>query len=120
VLVLLDQPVEMPGSGLAVTDARGVRVDRGGTARGEVDPASLAIELPPLAPGAYTVTWRVTSQADGEFNQGSFGFTLRPDLATPWPDRARLGALGLVVLALGAMFMLGDRRHAHNREERTD
>jgi methionine-rich copper-binding protein CopC len=120
VLVLLDQPVEMPGSGLAVTDARGVRVDRGATARGEVDHASLAVELPPLPPGAYTVTWRVTSQADAEFNQGSFDFTLRPDLGAGWPDRGRLGALGLVVLVLGALFMLGDRAPTHNRQERID
>jgi hypothetical protein len=120
VLVLFDQPVEMPGSGLAVTDARGVRVDRGGTARGEVDQASLAVDLPPLPPGVYTVTWRVTSQADAEFNQGSFDVTLRPDLGTLWPEGDRLGALGLVVLVLGALFMLGERGHAHNRAERTD
>ena len=120
VLVLLDQPVEMPGSGIAVTDARGVRVDRGGTARGEIDRASLAVDLPPLPPGEYTVTWRVTSEADGEFNQGTFGFTVRTGLVPRWPDRDRLGAIALVLLVLGSLFVFdgGDRRH--NREERSD
>jgi hypothetical protein len=97
-----------------------VRSDRGATARSEVDHASLAVELPPLAPGAYTVTWRVTSQADGEFNQGAFDFTLGPDLGAGWPDRGRLGTIGLVVLVLGALFMLGDRAPTHNREARID
>ena len=115
-LALFDQPVEMPGSGLAVTDARGVRLDRGGTTRGEVDPASLAVDLPPLAPGDYTVTWRVTSGADGEFNQGTFDFTVRPQLGPPWPEPAQMGPIGLVVLALGALLMLG----GHNRKERVD
>jgi methionine-rich copper-binding protein CopC len=120
VLLLFDQAVEMPGSGIAVADARGVRVDRGGTSRGEIDPGSLAVDLPPLAPGEYTVTWRVTSQADGEFNQGSFDFTVRTELVPRWPDRDRLGAIGLVLLVLGALFMFdgGDRRH--NRGERID
>jgi methionine-rich copper-binding protein CopC len=120
VLVLFDQAVAMPGSGIAVTNARGVRVDRGGTARSEVDHSALAIDLPELPPGEYTVTWRVTSQSDGEFNEGSFGFAVRPSLALSWPDRGSWGPIGLVVLMLGAFFMLGGGERRHNPSERID
>jgi methionine-rich copper-binding protein CopC len=114
VLVLFDQPVAFPGSGLQVTNERGVRVDRSPTAPSAVDEASLALELPPLPSGGYTVTWRVTSRADGEFNEGSFGFTVLPDLRPLVFDRSRLGGLGVVLFTLGALGMLGAMGHRHN------
>lgn len=120
VLALFDQPVALPGSGLAIADAGGTRHDRGGTTRGQVDAASLAVDLPELPPGRYTVTWRVASEADGEFNQGSFDFTVGPELGSLMPSGAQLGGLGLVVLVLGALFMLGGDRGRHNRAERFD
>jgi hypothetical protein len=106
-LVRFDQPVQFPGSGLQVTDRRGARVDRAPTARPQTDQASLWLELPPLPPGEYTVIWRVTSQADGEFNQGQFGFAVLADLRPFVLDRSRLGGLGIVLFTAGALGLLG-------------
>src|SRR5438093_7405035 len=67
-------PLVVPGSGLAVTDARGQRVDDGQQRRVGGDARSLAVGLPDPQPGAYTVTWRVTAETDLDLSQGSLGY----------------------------------------------
>lgn len=66
---------------LTVEDAAGREVARGGE-RLEKDGLSLA--LPPLAPGAYTVKWRLLS-VDGHPVAGSFGFTVAAAAAPQAP-----------------------------------
>jgi methionine-rich copper-binding protein CopC len=64
-------------STIQVLDARGQRVDR---ADGHVDTATswlLRVSLPPLAAGAYRVTWRVVS-VDMHVTQGDFTFAIAP------------------------------------------
>ena len=97
-----NQPLVVPGSGLAVTDAAGERVDDGQPRRVDGDPHSLAVRLLDAAPGAYTVTWRVTAESDLDYAQGSFGF----EIAAPregWVAREGLLALGLGLLSLGVI-----------------
>lgn len=43
--------------------------------------AQISVPLPPLTPGAYTVSWRVLS-ADGHVVSGALRFTLSADPAT--------------------------------------
>jgi copper resistance protein C len=62
---------------LSVWDAAGARVDAGDAAVGTDDPKRLAVGLRPLAPGAYTVKFRVLS-VDGHVVESEFGFRLRP------------------------------------------
>lgn len=69
---------------LAVEDAAGREVARGGE-RLEKDGLSLA--LPPLAPGAYTVKWRLLS-VDGHPVAGTFGFTVAAAAAPGTPAAA--------------------------------
>jgi len=64
-------------SSVRVHDKGGKQVDRKDT---RVDPAEsklLRVTLPPLAPGAYRVVWRVLS-ADGHVTRGEFSFEVAP------------------------------------------
>jgi methionine-rich copper-binding protein CopC len=97
-----NQPLVVPGSGLAVTDAAGGRVDDGQSRRVDGDPHSLAVRLLDTPPGAYTVTWRVTAETDLDYAQGSFGFEVaaRRD---GWLAREGMLALGLGLLSLAVV-----------------
>jgi len=95
-------PLIVPGSGLAVTDARGQRVDDREQRRVGGDLHSLAVELPDPAPGAYTVTWRVMAESDFDYAQGSFGFEVVA-ARQGWAGREGLLALGLGLLTFGVM-----------------
>lgn len=75
VLIQFNEPVAAEFSPVAVYDARGARVDRGTGRVHPADPALLTADLPDLAGGFYTVTYRVTS-VDGHVIQGAFGFTV--------------------------------------------
>jgi len=95
-------PLVVPGSGLAVTDASGERVDDGQPRRVDGDPSSLAVRLVDARPGAYTVTWRVTAETDLDYAQGSFGFELVA-ARDGWIGREGMLALGLGLLSLGVI-----------------
>jgi len=62
---------------ISVLDAGGARVDAGDAAVGPDDPKRLSVGLRSLAPGAYTVKFRVLS-VDGHVVESEFGFRLRP------------------------------------------
>ena len=70
------QGLEKSFSSIEVRDPSGKRVDNG-TVRPETDPARLAIDLPKLAAGIYTVIWHATS-VDTHRTEGSFTFTVTP------------------------------------------
>jgi methionine-rich copper-binding protein CopC len=95
-------PLIVPGSGLAVTDAAGARVDDGQQRRVDGDPDSLAVSLPDPPPGTYTVTWRVTAENDLDYAQGSFEFEVAPP-RDGWVRREGLLALGLGLVSLGVL-----------------
>lgn len=68
------EPIEPGYTSADVTDDAGVKVV---TAAGESDPADqhvLVVPLPTLADGAYTVTWRTLSAADGHTISGFIVF----------------------------------------------
>ena len=95
-------PLIVPGSGLAVTDASGQRVDDGQQRRVDGQASSLAVGLPAAPPGSYTVTWRVTAETDLDFAQGSFGFEVVA-ARDGWAGREWLLALGLGLLTFGVV-----------------
>ncbi|HEY3108669.1 MAG TPA: copper resistance CopC family protein [Chloroflexota bacterium] len=97
-----NQPLVVPGSGLAVTDAAGGRVDDGQPRRVDGDPHSLAVRLLDASPGAYTVTWRVTAETDLDYAQGSFGFEVAA-VRAGWVAREGMLALALGLLSLGVI-----------------
>lgn len=47
------------------------------------DPFALVLQAPPLADGAYTVTWRSLSAADGHTAEGFFSFSVGEAAADP-------------------------------------
>jgi methionine-rich copper-binding protein CopC len=63
-------------SHLSVIDAQGGRVDLGDVQVGPDDPKKLSVGLPALAPGVYTVRFRVLS-VDGHIVESQFTFTVR-------------------------------------------
>ena len=77
VAITFSERLEPAFSTIAVTDATGRRVDLG-KARTAPDSGNvLIVDLQPLGPGAYTVTWRAIS-VDTHKTQGSYGFTVAP------------------------------------------
>lgn len=64
-------------SKIEVMDGAGRRVDRGDVRVDAKDPTILRVSLPPLAPGAYKVIWRVMS-IDQHKTEGDYRFRLDP------------------------------------------
>jgi copper resistance protein C len=67
------EPLEGAFSTLTVTDASGRRVDRGDAQLDPSNKALLRVSLQAVAPGAYSVHWRVVS-VDTHVTQGDFVF----------------------------------------------
>lgn len=73
VMIWFTEAVEPKFSAIEVRDAKGAAVQNG-TAEGVAgNTAQLRVSLKPLAPGRYTVKWRVLS-VDTHRSQGEFGF----------------------------------------------
>jgi len=64
-------------SWLRVTNEAGERVDRGDAAVDAAERTLLRVSLGPLAPGRYTVVWRVVS-VDSHVTEGDFTFRVAP------------------------------------------
>jgi len=60
-------------SRVRVEDGQGARVDRDDSRVDRSNPLLLRVTLPPLAPGTYTVMWRVLS-VDSHITEGRFTF----------------------------------------------
>lgn len=67
---------------VSVWDAAGAQVDLKDGALDQDNPKVLLIYLPPLAPGRYTVRYRVLS-VDGHVVEASFFFTVGPAARRP-------------------------------------
>ncbi len=72
-----NERLEPAYSKASVTNEAGVQVDLGDVAVSAEDPRRLAISLPPLPPGRYTVSFRVLS-VDGHVVEAAFTFTVHP------------------------------------------
>jgi copper transport protein len=79
VAITFNEPLE-PLSRLEVRDAQANLVVEGRTPG--ADPAELALDLPPLPNGVYTVIYTVAG-SDGHIVRGNFAFTVQNPNATP-------------------------------------
>lgn len=80
ITIWFDGQIEPAFSTVVVTDAAERRVDREDARVGADDPMRLAVSLPPLPPGIYTVVWRVVA-LDGHPTEGRFTFTVKTKAA---------------------------------------
>jgi methionine-rich copper-binding protein CopC len=76
VRVIFDGPLEAAFSSLTVTDASGKQVNTQKAAVDEHQPALIAVPLPPLAAGHYTVHW-VAVASDGHRTHGDYAFNVK-------------------------------------------
>jgi methionine-rich copper-binding protein CopC len=72
-----NERIEAVYSTASVWDAAGRRVDRRDAAVAAADPKRLVVSVAALAPGVYTVRYRVLS-VDGHLADGSYAFTVGP------------------------------------------
>lgn len=77
VIIGFTEEIEPAFSTLEVRDGRGRRVDAGRAHLVDGDRTRLAVDLPPLSPGDYQVTWHATS-VDTHKTEGRFHFTVAP------------------------------------------
>ncbi len=77
VAITFTEGVEPGFSTIAVTDARGARVDAGSVHLAKGDDTRLLAPLHRLAPGTYSVVWHATS-TDTHKTRGGFTFTVAP------------------------------------------
>jgi len=71
-----NERLEPAYSQVSVADGEGRRADLGDVQVGPEDPKKLSVGLPVLAPGVYTVRFRVLS-VDGHVVESQFKFTVR-------------------------------------------
>ena len=71
--LVFSEQVEPRFSEASVYDSNGKRVDNGYSINAK-DPTIMAISLPDLPSGIYTVAWKTVSAIDGHFVSGSFPF----------------------------------------------
>lgn len=71
-----NERLEAAFSRLTVVDGDGRQVDAGDVRVGPDDPKRLSVGVAPLAPGTYTVRYRVLS-VDGHIVESEFSFTIR-------------------------------------------
>jgi len=71
-----NERLEAQFSQLSVWNVEGRRVDSGDVQVGPDDPKKLSVGLPTLAPGTYTVKYRVLS-VDSHIVESQFSFTLQ-------------------------------------------
>jgi methionine-rich copper-binding protein CopC len=77
VIITYTQGVEPDFSTIEVDNAQGARVDRGDLHLVGGDQTKLAVSLPKLPPGRYTVMWHATS-VDTHKTEGRFNFSVSP------------------------------------------
>ena len=77
VIITYTQGVEPDFSTIEVDNAQGTRVDRGDLHLVGGDQTKLAVSLPKLPAGRYTVIWHVTS-VDTHKTEGRFNFSVSP------------------------------------------
>jgi methionine-rich copper-binding protein CopC len=85
------QELTLSGNAVAVLDAEGNRVDNGDARVDQSDPnrKQIAVTVPPLANGTYTVNFTLSSAEDGHSADDSYWFTIEAaGAAVPGPASA--------------------------------
>jgi hypothetical protein len=77
VTITFTERVEPNFSTIEVQNARGTRVDKADPHLAGGDQTKLAVDLPKLPPGRYTVIWHATS-VDTHKTEGHFNFSVTP------------------------------------------
>jgi methionine-rich copper-binding protein CopC len=77
VTLTFNEPLEPAYARVSVWDGAGGQVDLKDAAVDRDNPKILGVSLPPLAPGLYSVRYRVLS-VDGHVVEASFGFSVGP------------------------------------------
>jgi len=77
-----NERLEPAYSTISVVDRSDKRVDSQDVKVGPEDPKLLSVTLPPLAPGTYTIRFRVLS-VDGHVVESEYPFTVRSERAKP-------------------------------------
>lgn len=72
-----DDELEPHFTGVKVTDSMGMQVDKGDAKVSPTDSHHLSVDLKPLSPGKYTVTWHATD-TDTHKTHGHYSFTVAP------------------------------------------
>lgn len=80
-----NEPISAAYLSARLLDVNGRPVEPLSFRREASDPTLLVVQLPPLAEGLYSVSWRVLSEADGHFTQGLLVFGVGEGV---WPDAA--------------------------------
>lgn len=106
-VLVFSEPLEGGFTAADVTDAAGRRIAGDAGAVDPSDPHQLLVDLPPLADGVYTVSWRSLSSADGHTASGFFSFAVGsggeqlPAAGSAHGAGANLGPFTTVGRALG-------------------
>ena len=77
-----NEPIEPAYAKVSVWGAGNRQVDAGDQAIDPADPTTVSVGIPNLAPGAYTVRYRVLS-VDGHVVEGTLTFTVKPGPKQP-------------------------------------
>jgi methionine-rich copper-binding protein CopC len=77
VVICFTEKLEPALSRVQVFDTAGKELDRHDSRVDATNPAILEVSLPPLKPGKYKVSWRVTS-VDTHVTTGTFNFEIVP------------------------------------------
>jgi methionine-rich copper-binding protein CopC len=75
VTIWFDGELEPAFSAITVYNSAKQQVDKGTSRVSGADASVLEVDLPPLAPGAYRVYWKVLAK-DTHVTQGDFAFTV--------------------------------------------
>jgi copper transport protein len=107
---------ELPLTEVALLDRSGATLRAGEPTAVPAEPAALAVEVPALEQGVYTVTWRTVSKVDGHPSGGTFAFGIgvsplqvapaeAPGVETP--DPSPLEMTGRLILFVGLGLVVG-------------
>ncbi|HET8578463.1 MAG TPA: copper resistance CopC family protein [Methylomirabilota bacterium] len=77
VVLWFNERIEPAFTALTVWSEEGVQVDLRDVVVGPDEPRQLSVSLPPLAPGSYTVRFRVIS-VDSHVVESKFSFRIKP------------------------------------------
>jgi copper transport protein len=111
VLVGFSEPFVVASSGLTLLDAGGQQV--AADARTTDDPTELALPLPPLPDGGYTVAWQTVSAADGDAAHGYFAFIVGVGASPSGPGASKSASLSNIGVTLAITpLVAGENRYS--------
>jgi methionine-rich copper-binding protein CopC len=111
VLVGFTEPFVPSTSGLTLLDAGGQQV--AADARTTGDPTELALPVPALADGVYTVLWQTVSAADGDAAHGYFAFIVGAGASLSGPGESKSATLSNIGVTLAITpLVAGENRYS--------